>query len=175
MSTGAGTGREKDEELASELRRVLLVSSRVLRSHTASDEVSASQYSVLAYLQRSGEPATPGALAAFEHVSPPVMTRLLARLEEAGLVERGAHPQDGRQVLITLTPAGEELVVRGRRERDEWLRARLGEIDAEERGTLREAVEILRRALAHLQGAGIPTDSTAPAASAEPAHQEATA
>ena len=72
----------------------------------------------------------------------------LAVLEEAGLVERGAHPQDGRQVLITLTPAGEELVVRGRRERDEWLRARLGEIDAEERGTLREAVEILRRTLA---------------------------
>ena len=33
----------------------------------------------------------------------------------------------------------------------------------------------LRRALAHLQGAGIPTDSTALAASAEPAHQEATA
>lgn len=146
MSTEAGTGEVGDEQLAAELRRVLLVSSRVLRSHTASDEVSASQYSVLAYLERSGE-STPGALASFEHVSPPVMTRILARLEEAGLVARTAHPQDGRQVLVSLTTTGEELVRRGREERDEWLRGRIGEITDAERRTLGEAVAILRRTL----------------------------
>ena len=69
-------GQAEVAELAAELRRVLLVSSRILRSRTASDDVSASQFSVLAFLDRSGE-STPGALAEFEHVTPPVMTRIL--------------------------------------------------------------------------------------------------
>ncbi|MFC7458411.1 MarR family winged helix-turn-helix transcriptional regulator [Brachybacterium sp. GCM10030267] len=133
-------------ELAAELRRVLLVSSRILRSHTASEDVSASQYSVLAYLQRTGQ-STPGALADFEHVTPPVMTRILGRLEEAGMVTRAAHPGDGRQVRVTLTDAGEQVVLRGRAERDEWLRSRIQEAGPEERDTLREAAELLRRTL----------------------------
>nr|WP_245354482.1 MarR family transcriptional regulator [Brachybacterium sacelli] len=124
----------------------MLVSSRILRSHTASEDVSASQYSVLAYLQRSGE-STPGALADFEHVSPPVMTRILGRLEEAGLVRRAAHPGDGRQVRVTLTEPGEQVVLQGRAERDAWLRSRLQAAGPEERETLREATALLRRTL----------------------------
>lgn len=139
-------GDEDTAELAAELRRVLLVSSRLLRSHTASDDISASQYSVLAYLQRTGE-TTPGALADFEHVSPPVMTRLLGRLEGAGLVRRDAHPGDGRQVRVTLTADGEDVVLRGRRERDAWLRSRLGAVTPGQRETLASAVEILRGSL----------------------------
>ena len=48
----AGSAEEGAEavELAAELQRVLLVSSRILRSHTASEAVSAPQFSVLAYL-----------------------------------------------------------------------------------------------------------------------------
>ncbi|GAA1486995.1 MarR family winged helix-turn-helix transcriptional regulator [Brachybacterium fresconis] len=139
---------ESDEvtELAAELRRLLLVSSRILRSHTASEEVSASQFSVLAFLQRSGT-STPGALADFEHVSPPVMTRMLGRLEEAGLVRRSAHPGDGRQVQVALTDSGEQVVLQGRAERDAWLRRRLQAAGPQERRTLREATALLRRTL----------------------------
>ena len=133
-------------ELAAELQRLLLVSSRILRSHTASHAVSASQFSVLAHLDRAGE-STPGALADFEHVSPPVMTRVLGRLEESGLVRRSAHPEDGRQVRVTLTDRGRELVRAGRAERDAWLRSRLDGISAEERESLREATALLRRTL----------------------------
>lgn len=139
---------ESDEvtELAAELRRLLLVSSRILRSHTASEEVSASQFSVLAFLQRSGT-STPGALADFEHVSPPVMTRMLGRLEEAGLVRRSAHPGDGRQVQVALTDSGEQVVLQGRAERDAWLRRRLQAAGPQERRTLREATALLRSTL----------------------------
>lgn len=139
-------GQADVAELAAELRRVLLVSSRILRSRTASDDVSASQFSVLAFLDRSGE-STPGALAEFEHVTPPVMTRILGRLEDAGLVVRSTHPGDGRQVLVTLTEPGVQVVLHGRAERDSWLRARIGSADPEERETLRAATELLRRTL----------------------------
>lgn len=133
-------------ELASELQRLLLVSSRILRSHTASQAVSASQFSVLAHLARAGE-STPGGLADFEHVSPPVMTRVLGRLEEAGLVHRAAHPEDGRQVRVTLTDEGREVVRAGRAERDAWLRSRLVGVSAAERESLRAATALLRRTL----------------------------
>lgn len=133
-------------ELAAEMQRVLLVSSRILRSHTASQDVSAPQFSVLAYLHRAGE-STPGSLADFEHVSPPVMTRMLGRLEEAGLVRRSAHPGDGRQVLVALTDAGRAAVLAGREERDAWLRSRLGEVTEADREQLRAATALLRRTL----------------------------
>lgn len=155
MSTDGGVGGRRggpdpapaeETDLVTELRRVLLVSSRVLRSRTADEDVSTSQYSVLAFLLRTGA-STPGELAGFEHVSPPVMTRTLARLETAGLVRRGAHPTDGRQVRVSLTPEGEDVVRRGRAERDAWLRSRVERLDATDRAGLREAVDLLRRAL----------------------------
>ena len=38
------------EEVAADLRRTLLVSARILRSHTASEYLTAPQFSVLAFL-----------------------------------------------------------------------------------------------------------------------------
>lgn len=155
MTHGGASGEGQSEhsaseqgtaELASELQRVLLVSSRVLRSRSASELVSVPQFSVLAYLQRAGE-STPGALADFEHVSPPVMTRTLGRLEEQGLVTRSAHPGDGRQVQVTLTEAGEQVVLAGRERRNAWLRDRLEERSETDREALAEAARILREIL----------------------------
>jgi len=133
-------------ELAAELQRVLLVSSRILRSQSASGDVSVPQFSVLAYLERSGE-STPGALADFEHVSPPVMTRILGRLEQAGLVRRSAHPGDGRQVRVTLSEEGKQVVLAGREHRHAWLRERIDAASPDQRASLREAAEVLREIL----------------------------
>ncbi|MEE1619048.1 MarR family winged helix-turn-helix transcriptional regulator [Brachybacterium sp. J153] len=140
------TAGDPTAELAADLRRSLLVSSRVLRSRTSSEEISASQFSVLAYLQREGD-ATPGVLADFERVTPPVMTRMLRRLEDAGHVTRSAHPRDGRQVLVTLTDQGRRLVETGRAERDAWLRSRIATADPEDREILRRAAQVLRELL----------------------------
>jgi DNA-binding MarR family transcriptional regulator len=45
-------------------------------------------------------------------VHPASVTNAVQRLEEAGLVERRANPDDGRSVLAALTPAGRSLVER---------------------------------------------------------------
>ncbi|MDN5899359.1 MAG: MarR family transcriptional regulator [Brachybacterium sp.] len=144
--TGSAAEGEEAVELAAELQRVLLVSSRILRSHTASEDVSAPQFSVLAYLHRTGE-STPSALAEFEHVSPPVMTRSLGRLEQAGLVRRATHPVDGRQVRVTLTEEGVQLVLAGREHRHTWLRHRIDGATPAQRDALRGASQVLRELL----------------------------
>ncbi|UQN31012.1 MarR family winged helix-turn-helix transcriptional regulator [Brachybacterium kimchii] len=134
------------DDIVADLHRVLLVSSRRLRSRAASDEVSVAQFSVLAYLHREGE-ATPGRVADFERVSPPVMTRIIARLEEAGWVARRPHPGDRRQVLLALTEAGATIVEEGRRARSAWLRERVDGLDDTQLGQLETAARMLRDVL----------------------------
>src|ERR1700732_4697479 len=49
------------------------------------------------------EPATAADLARAERVKPQSMGTALGLLEKMGLVERKAHPTDGRQINIKLT------------------------------------------------------------------------
>lgn len=130
--------------LAGELRIALLRTARRLRMERSSTDITDGQYSVLHALSKVG-PLTPGELADREHVQPPSMTRTVAALVEAGLVARGEHPTDRRQVLVTITAAGEQEVRETRRRRDAWLAQRLKDLTLAERTTLAEATEILRR------------------------------
>ena len=68
-----------------------------------------SQCQVLAHLARN-EGIQQGALAEILEVEPITLTRILDRLEEAGLVERRAHPTDRRIRLLSLTPAAHPLL-----------------------------------------------------------------
>ena len=88
-------------------------------------------------------PMTPGALAIRERVRPPSMTRVIASLAEMGLVDRVPHPVDGRQVLVSVSESGAELVKANRRARQEWLAKRLSTLGAEQRDTLRHAADLM--------------------------------
>lgn len=86
---------------------------------------------------------TPGALAARERVQPPSMTRVIASLAELGLVERSAHPTDGRQVVVSLSEAGADIVQTDRSAREEWLREHLADFTPDQRAVLRQATDLL--------------------------------
>jgi DNA-binding MarR family transcriptional regulator len=58
-------------------------------------------------------------------------------------VTRTPHPTDGRQVIIGLTDAAEELLSAEARAREAWLSGRLQELSAEDRAVLREAAVIM--------------------------------
>jgi DNA-binding MarR family transcriptional regulator len=73
------------------------------------------------------------------------MTRVIAVLEERGLVLRSPHPTDRRQVILTVTEEGRAVVQRVRRRKDAWLARRLAELSTEERAALRAAVPILEK------------------------------
>ena len=56
------------------------------------------------------ETATPGALASLLGVRPPTITKTIGRLEDQGFVARAASASDGRQVTVTLTDSGRQVV-----------------------------------------------------------------
>ena len=117
---------------------------RRLRAEKSDQELSDSQYSVLALLDRKG-PLTPRALAELERVQPPSITRTLAGLLDRGLVDRTGDPADRRQAIVRLTEPGALAVRETRKRRDAWLARRLADLDPKERAVLAEASEILRR------------------------------
>src|ERR1700744_3900465 len=96
---------EGDSQLASDLSLAVMRLARQLRSRRPQSPVSLSQLSALATLVTYG-PMTPGALALRGRVRPPSMTRVVASLADLGFVDRVAHPDDGRQVLVSVSAAG---------------------------------------------------------------------
>jgi DNA-binding MarR family transcriptional regulator len=132
-------------DLAVRLRLVIARTARRLRQE-AGFELSPSQAAALATIDRHG-PLTPSELADRERIKRPTATRVIAWLEEAGLVDRTRDPQDGRSSLVTLAPAGRVLLDRVRTRKDVYLARRLRELDPEERATLDRAAAILERVL----------------------------
>ena len=133
---------DSDARLAADLSLAVMRLARQLRFRNAQSPVSLSQLSALTTLSNEGA-MTPGALAIRERVRPPSMTRVIASLAEMGFVDRAPHPVDGRQVLVSVSESGAELVGEARRARQEWLAERLGMLDSDKRDTLREAADIM--------------------------------
>jgi len=117
---------------------------RRLRAERSSEGLTVSQLSVLGIIDRDG-PRSPTQLAATERVQPPSMTRVVAALEELGLVHRDPHETDGRQCVIALTESGRELLAEDRNRRQAWLARRLEELSPAEREALRVAAPIIER------------------------------
>ena len=132
--------------VAAHLRVVVARTARRLRQEGGTD-LSPSQTSALAAIERHG-PLTPSELAACERIQRPTATRVIARLEEAGLVERAADPADGRSSLVSVTGEGRTLLEHLRTRKDAFLARRLAGLDAEEIAVLERAADILERVLA---------------------------
>ena len=130
--------------LASTLRISVMRLARRLRAERADETLTLSQLATLGTLDRHG-PMTLGELAAHERVQPPSMTRIVAGLEEHGLVVRKAHATDRRLVIVHLTDEAMGLIAADRRRRDAWLARRLRELTPDEHEALRRAVPVLEK------------------------------
>jgi DNA-binding MarR family transcriptional regulator len=131
-------------EAATQLRDGIARLNRRLRQVRPVGELTQSQLSALTSLELAGA-MTPRELADAERVQPPTLTRIIGKLEEMGLVQRTPHPTDGRQVILSATPAGRLVFAEHRRARDAWLTKRLAALPAEDRETIRAAADILSR------------------------------
>lgn len=138
------TKRVPPTQLAQQLRDALTRLNRRVRQARPVGDLTGTQLSALTSLRLAGA-LTPRELADVERVQPPTMTKIVAKLEERGLVCRTPHPTDGRQVILAATEGGRAVLDQFERVRDEWLASRLADLDEEERDTLRRAAEILQR------------------------------
>jgi DNA-binding MarR family transcriptional regulator len=132
-------------DLASRLRLDIARMARRLRQE-AGAELSPSSAAALATIERHG-PLTPSELAVRERVQRPTVTRVLARLEAAGLVVRATDPGDRRSCLVTVSPEGRELLSVLRTRKDAYLARRLSALSAEDRDVLDRAAAVLERML----------------------------
>jgi len=127
--------------LAAHLRLAIARTARRLRQE-AGGGLSPTSAAALATIGRFRY-LTPSDLAARERIQRPTATRLIARLEAEGLVERMPDPADGRSCLLSLTSEGESLLREIRTRKDAFLADRLRRLPAEDRATLRRAAELL--------------------------------
>jgi DNA-binding MarR family transcriptional regulator len=138
--------REQLSATAMRLHSVTIHLLRRLRREDDASGLTAPRLSALSVVVFGG-PRTLGELATAEQVRPPTMTRIIAALEQAGLVAREPDPADGRAVLIRATPVGKQLLEEGRACRTTALARQLATLAPGELATLQQAVEILDRLL----------------------------
>lgn len=135
---------ERDAACVSTLRFAVMRLSRRLKNQRVEESLSPTEMQVLATLARCGS-ATPGELARREHVQPPSMTRIIAMLEEKGLVRREPHPEDRRQVVVSSTEQAQAILEQSRDKRDAWLAELASGLDEQEWAALRAAAPVLER------------------------------
>jgi DNA-binding MarR family transcriptional regulator len=83
---------------------------RYLRKYSRqlhSEGFSGRQIATLRYLLKA-EPLTVGQLRDYLYISDSTTSELVAKLEEAGCVQRARSEKDHRVVLVSLTPSGRE-------------------------------------------------------------------
>src|SRR5215210_3624809 len=132
-------------ELASRLRLAVTRLSRRLRT-ALPGQLSPSQLATLSTVERLG-PLTLGELSAAERVKPPTMTKIVACLEEQGLVSRTVDQSDRRVARVEATASGLTFLDDSRQQKDAYLAQRLRNVSDEDRMVLEQAAEVLERIL----------------------------
>lgn len=132
----------RTEQTAAIVRGVLSLARR-LRVERADGAASPAAISLLATLYRLG-PVPAVRLAAEERLQPQSLTRLLAALEEDGLIARTPDPEDRRQRVIALTRRGRNVLAADMRDRGRWLDAAMADtLTAGERAALGKAADAM--------------------------------
>ena len=96
-----------DAESAARLRRVIVRLARTFNDSASAEGLSPTQASVLAVVGARG-PIALAALAEFEGINPTMLSRIVGKLDGAGLIRRMPNPDDQRAALVEATERGRE-------------------------------------------------------------------
>lgn len=108
--------------------------------------LSQSQFFVLLLLKRNPAGLSVGALAQGVTVTSQTMTRIIDRMEGAGLCQRMQDPQDRRAWLIRLAPPGDALLNRTLPAHYTWVANLMRHFSEEERQMLNQLMHKLHAA-----------------------------
>jgi len=115
------TKNEEDVNPATKVRRSVTHLARRLRGLRSDHGISGSKLAILGWLFRAGTPMTATELARLERLQPQSLTRIIAELDEQGLIRRTPAVEDRRQILIEITQAGQELLIIDAYRQEQWL------------------------------------------------------
>ncbi|MBB3312879.1 DNA-binding MarR family transcriptional regulator [Rhizobium sp. BK196] len=134
------------------LRSVLLLGRR-LRGARSESPHSLSTIAILATLHRLG-PMPAWRLALEERLQPQSVTRIIAALERDGLISRMRSEADRREIELSITRHGRNILSEDMGARRAWLEKAMDErLTSQERKALIEASELmLKLAYAHPEG-----------------------
>jgi DNA-binding MarR family transcriptional regulator len=130
-------------ELAERLSHAVVRLARQLRQQDEG-ELTPTMRAALGTIARDG-PLTFGELAAIEQVAPPTITKVVAKLEDIGLVGREPDEADRRVWRVSLTDVGRRRLESDRRRRRRWLAEQVEGLDASDVGRLDAAVDVLEK------------------------------
>lgn len=150
MSDVTREPNEKERRLAENLRVALGRLNRSLRLTHAEAYLSSSQREVLMAIARAGTLRL-SELAREEGLNPTMLSRIIAKLEAAGMVTRTCDPKDARVIHLAATPEGLALRERIRSERTDALLFALGRLSKEEKHALSVATPALEAIVATLR------------------------
>jgi DNA-binding MarR family transcriptional regulator len=134
------------DEIGNDLLRSAARLTRWASRH-ASFDVPFAQARLLALLEELG-PARVSALAEADHSSQPTLTAALQRLESQGWAHRSPDPGDARASLLSLSPAGNEVLQQVRAARLAVLAPTIDALDERSLARLRDAIEVMDDLLA---------------------------
>jgi DNA-binding MarR family transcriptional regulator len=110
-----------DRGLLGALVRVGLAVTGVLEEHASRSGLTFADYLVLGVVRRSPDQrSAPTAIATTLGRTTGGMSLTLDRLETSGLVVRTRHPDDGRRVVVELTPGGRSVAAAVNAALHEW-------------------------------------------------------
>lgn len=141
---------ELDRE-AEEVTLAVMAASRLLVAISAralaytDDSLTLPQLRTLVVLDTCG-PVKLAALATTLGVNPSTALRMVERLESVGLMDRKTNPDNRREVILRLTPAGRDLVERVLTHRRAEIRTLVQQLPAEARAGLVPALKALTEA-----------------------------
>jgi DNA-binding MarR family transcriptional regulator len=134
---------DQDQELPARLRLAVMRLARRLRQQ-AEAGATPSMLSALSTVERLG-PVTLTELAQLERVQPPSITKVVARLEEEGLVKRSTDLKDRRVARIALTAKGKRLIEQNRSRKNAYLARAMSDLSTEDVNVLIKALDVLDR------------------------------
>lgn len=139
---GAPHGIDDPEAIARLRVAVGRIARRLRQSNPGG--LTVTQLSALVTIEQRGSVKL-GDLAGLEGIAPSTLSRIIASLEEAGLVARSPDPDDRRSSWMSLTADGRRVLSEVRTERTVALGRRVGALSPDERRALFAALPALER------------------------------
>jgi DNA-binding MarR family transcriptional regulator len=131
-----------DTETLSKLRGVVLKLARELNATATGEGLTPTQASVLGLIAFRG-PLGLTDLAQLEGLNPTMLSRVVGRLTELGLIQRDPNPDDLRAIQVEATDAGRRLHERVKLLRTEAIGSCLDELPAESVRSIVDALPAL--------------------------------